>query len=161
MAKTRSRVQHRHALRLRLATRADVATLLAMMADFNRSEGISFRRPALERALLRLLRDPSVGFVGLFVESGKPIGYGVLTYGFDLEWGGRDALLTEIYVVPERRRHGLAAAGLRLLEKRAQAGGAKAVSLAVRPENAAAMSLYRREGYGGPTRLLLSKPLPR
>lgn len=159
MAKSRSRAQHHHALRLRLATRADVAPLLAMMADFNCSEGISFDRPAFERALVRLLRDPSVGFVGLFVESGKPIGYAVLSYGFDLEWGGRDALLTEIYLLPERRRRGLGAAGLRLVEKRARASGVKAVSLGVRPENAAAVSLYRRAGYGGPTRLLLSKPL--
>ncbi len=159
MAKSRSRVQYHPALRLRLATRADVATLLAMMADFNRSEGISFDRPAFKRALARLLRDPSFGFVGLFVQSGKPIGYAVLTYGFDLEWGGRDSLLTEIYLLPEWRRRGLGAAGLRLLEKRARACGAKAVSLAVRPENAAAVSLYRRAGYGGPTPLLLSKPL--
>ena len=79
--------------------------------------------------------------------------------GFDLEWGGRDALLTEIYVLRERRQRGLGAAALKLVEKRARAGGAKAVSLGVRPENAAALSLYRRAGYGGPTRLLLSKRL--
>ena len=124
MAKSRSRAQHHHALRLRLATRADVAPLLSMMADFNRSEGISFDRPAFERALVRLLRDPSVGFVGLFVESGKPIGYAVLSYGFDLEWGGRDALLTEIYLFPERRRRGLGArSGRDGVEGRRRPGG--------------------------------------
>src|SRR5260370_35222578 len=113
MAKSRSRAQHHHALRLLLATRADVAPLLAMMADFNCSEGISFDRPAFERALVRLLRDPSVGFVGLFVESGKPIGYAVLSYGFDLEWGGRAALLPGIFLLPRRGRRGSGAAGRR------------------------------------------------
>src|SRR5260370_21107476 len=141
MAKSRSRAQHHHALRLRLATRADVAPLLAMMADFNRSEGISFDRPAFERALVRLLRDPSVGFVGLFVESGKPIGYAVLTYGFDLECGGRDALLTEIYLLPEWRRRGLGAARLRLVEKRAPASGVKAAPLGALPPNPPPASL--------------------
>jgi len=51
---------------------------------------------------------------------------------------------------PERRQRGLGAAALKLVEKRARAGGAKAVSLGVRPENAAALSLYRRAGYGDP-----------
>src|SRR5712692_2964184 len=100
---SRSRSSPRTKVSLRLAAGADVAVLLAMMDDFNRSEGIAFDRVAGERALRRLVRDPSLGFVAIFFEAGEPIGYAVLTYGFDIEWGGCDALLTELYVRPERR----------------------------------------------------------
>jgi GNAT superfamily N-acetyltransferase len=35
------------------------------------------------------------------------VGYSVLTWGYDLEWNGLDAFLTELYLVPEVRGKGL------------------------------------------------------
>lgn len=128
----------------RLAYETDHAALLDLMEAFNRAERIEMRREVTGPALARLLKDPSLGCVIL---AGDHAAYAVLTWGFDLEFGGRDAFLTEIYVVPERRRGGL---GRRLLDevlRVAKQQGAGAVHLGVYPENEAAVALYRAAGF--------------
>src|SRR5689334_18136038 len=90
------------------ASLEDVPALLEMMRDFNALEGIPFEATRIEPALRRLLVAPDLGHVGRIVapEEGRTIGYFVLTWGFDLEWNGRDAFLTEIYLVAGARGHG-------------------------------------------------------
>ena len=39
-------------------------------------------------------------------------GYFVLTWGFDLEWNGRDAFLSELFLIPDARGKALGAAAL-------------------------------------------------
>src|SRR3954466_12262664 len=96
---------------LRLANQDDHAALLDLMEAFNRSEHIVMRREVTGPALARLLSDPTLGLV---IVADHRSAYAVLTWGFDLEFGGRDSFLTEIYVVPERRRDGL---GRRLIDE--------------------------------------------
>jgi ribosomal protein S18 acetylase RimI-like enzyme len=129
---------------LRLANETDHAALLDLMAAFNRSERIQMRREATAPALTRLLTDPSLGCV---IVAGDHSAYALLTWGFDLEFGGRDAFLTEIYVVPERRRGGLGRQLLDQVLRVAKQEGAGAVHLGVYPENEAAVALYRAAGF--------------
>jgi ribosomal protein S18 acetylase RimI-like enzyme len=86
------------------------------------------------------------------------LGYSILTYNYDLEWGGRDAFITELWVVPEARRSGLGQALLQTVEKHAREQACLALHLAVRPENEA-LRLYEREGFERVPRLWLTKPL--
>jgi ribosomal protein S18 acetylase RimI-like enzyme len=135
---------HDTRIMLRLADETDHAALLDLMEAFNRAEHIEMRRETTARALARLLADPTLGRV---IVAGDHSAYAVLTWGYDLEFGGRDAFLTEIYVVPERRRAGL---GRRLLDEAlrvARQEGAGAMHLGVYPENEAAVSLYRAAGF--------------
>ena len=114
------------------------------MEAFNRAEHIEMRREVTGPALTRLLADPSLGRV---IVADDHSGYAVVTWGFDLEFGGRDAFLTEIYVSPDCRRTGL---GRRLLDevlRVAKAEGAGAVHLGVYPDNHAALALYRAAGF--------------
>jgi ribosomal protein S18 acetylase RimI-like enzyme len=148
-------------LTARSAREADVPELLAMMADFNAGEGIRLDEGKLRSALLRLLADRGLGSVLLFeleptVES---LGYAVVTWGYDLEFDGRDAFLTELYLRPGMRGRGLGSAALVALEARARGAGAAALHLMVRPENAAALRLYRAGGYREPPRILMSRRL--
>ena len=129
---------------LRLANETDHRALLDLMEAFNRGERIEMRRETTGPALARLLTEPSLGCV---IVAGDHSGYAVLTWGFDLEFGGRDAFLTEIYVVPERRREGL---GRRLLDEAlrvAKQEGAGALHLGVYPQNEAAVALYGAAGF--------------
>lgn len=129
---------------LRPAGERDHAALLDLMEAFNRAERVEMRREVTAPALTRLLADPSLGRV-IVVDDCS--GYAVFTWGFDLEFGGRDAFLTEIYVIPERRRAGW---GRRLLDevlRAAKADGAGAVHLGVYPDNQAAVALYRAAGF--------------
>ena len=146
-------------LHVRRATLADLPGLLPMMVDFNRLEAIDWTFERGEGALRQLLASPELGFVGLAEEEEALRGYFVLTFGYDLEWNGRDAFLTELYLVPLARGRGF---GRRLLleaEAKAAGRGARALHLVVRPENAPALGLYLTTGFRETERRLLTKPL--
>jgi ribosomal protein S18 acetylase RimI-like enzyme len=128
------------------------------MEEFNRGENIEMNRNRTSSGLARLIADESLGRV-LIVDDGKVIGYAVLTWGFDLEFGGRDAFLTEIFVAAQTRRHGL---GRQLLDEvlaSARAAGAGAIHLGVYPHNEPALALYRSAGFGRLPRDFYSKRL--
>lgn len=148
---------------LRVALPADVARLLPMMVAFNASEGITVEPERLSRAVARLLEDPDLGRIwfihGPADDRDDPIGYAVLTFGYDLEFAGRDAFLTEIYVVPDARGAGHGRSALAAIEAAASALEARAIHLMVRSENAVARALYTSSGYEAPPRLFLSKRL--
>ena len=144
---------------LRMATSSDVPALLDLMEDFNALEQIPWSRVTCAPALARLLGDPSLGFVGWLVREEARVGYVVLTWGYDLEWSGRDAFLTEIYLVPTARGKGLGALAIAEVERVAREHGARALHLMVRPENTVAVRMYERAGYRDPGRLFLSLEL--
>jgi len=60
----------------------------------------------------------------------------VLTWGYDLEWDGCDAFLTELFLVPAARGHGHGSGALVAAEAVAREHGARALHLTVRHENA-------------------------
>jgi ribosomal protein S18 acetylase RimI-like enzyme len=142
-----------------LANLEDMPGLLDMMEDFNRIEEIAWSRAPGEEALTRLLGDDSLGVVGIFREGGGPIGYFVLTWGYDLEWNGRDAFLTELYLVSAARGQGRGRALLAMIESIAKEHGVNALHLMVRPENIPARKLYQSAGYESPPRVFLTKDL--
>ena len=146
-------------VQLRIAGEADVAALLTMMEDFNHHEAIAWDRVSGEAPLRRLMGSPELGVVAMLERGEEVLGYGVLTWGFDLEFAGRDAFLTEFYLRPETRGQGLAAAAMAELLALAGSHGAAAVHLMVRHENAPALRVYARAGFLEPGRLLLTKKL--
>jgi ribosomal protein S18 acetylase RimI-like enzyme len=146
-------------LRVRRATPADLPGLLPMMVDFNRLEAIDWTFERGEGALRKLLSSAELGFVGLAEAEEALCGYFVLTFGYDLEWNGRDAFLTELYLVPAARGCGFGRRLLAEAEAQAKARGARALHLVVRPENAPALALYLATGFRETERRLLTKPL--
>ena len=129
---------------------ADVATLLPMMDDFNAGEQIAVEATALRRALDRLLGDAGVGRVWLIRSGSDTVGYAVVTFGYDLEFAGRDAFITELYLQPSARGRGIGRIALASIEKEANALGIRAIHLMVRPDNEAAAALYASAGYRSP-----------
>lgn len=129
---------------LRLANQSDHAALLELMDAFNGGEHIVMRREVTGPALARLLSDPALGLV---IIADDRSAYAVLTWGFDLEFGGRDAFLTEVYVVPGRRRTGLGRQLIDEVLRAAKDNGADAVHLGVYADNEPAVALYRGAGF--------------
>ncbi len=146
-------------LLVRTATEADLPRLVPMMVDFNRLESIDWSFERGERSLRQLLSSPELGYVGLGEVDDATCGYFVLTFGYDLEWNGRDAFLTELYLVPGARGQGLGRALLGAAEAAAVSRGTRALHLMVRPENVTALGLYVRMGFSEPSRRFLTKPL--
>jgi GNAT superfamily N-acetyltransferase len=170
---------------LRLARLADVDRLLPMMNDFNAGEGISVEPQRLHAALAELLMDDRLGRVWLIVDERTAatgdrdaagttdptdttdatdttiLGYAVLTFGYDLEFAGRDAFLTELYLKPPARGRRLGRRALDAIEVEAVRLGIAAIHLMVRPDNQRAFALYAAAHYEEPGRTTLSKELKR
>ncbi|HEX4458345.1 MAG TPA: GNAT family N-acetyltransferase [Polyangia bacterium] len=142
----------------RIAGVEDAERLLDLMEDFNRIESIPFARATMRQALLPLLAaDNHLGRVVIADADAATIGYALVTFGYDLEYGGRDAWLTELYLVASARARG---DGKRLLDDAvavAKAAGAHAMHLQVRHENGVARAVYERAGFTVWTRLGYSK----
>ncbi len=141
------------------AVQSDVDVILTMMEDFNAHEGIVFERARFAQVLRTLLASPGLGGVLVFSVDEAIAGYAVVTFGFDLEHGGRDAFLTDLYVVGARRGAGIGEAGLAAAEEFARANGVHALHLGVRHQNRPARALYEKSGYRPLDRIVMSKPL--
>lgn len=143
---------------LRLATLADLSLLLPRTRALNAHESIAISDAELETALRGLLADGSLGGVWLIEEDGAAIGYAIVTYGYDLEFAGRDAYLTELWIDEGARGRGAGKAALALLPDELRARGVHALHLQVRPENPAAR-LYERAGFVKSPRWIMTRRL--
>ena len=142
-----------------LAGPADLDALLPLLERFSASQGIPFDATQAQAALGALLARPELGRAYRIVHAGETRGYAALTFGFSLEWGGRDAFVDEIFVEATQRGQGLGRAALRALMEEARALGVRALHLEVEAGNAAGQALYRSAGFSGSERQLLSRRL--
>lgn len=143
---------------LRRATLDDLPAILPRTRALNAHEAIVLDPAVLEAALARLLSDPGIGLVWLVERDGAAIGYAIVAYGYDLEFGGRDATLTELWIDPPDRGHGAASAALQLLAPELRAGGVGSLHLQVRPDNPA-RALYERTGFVASPRIVMTRRL--
>lgn len=109
-------------------------------------DGLSFE-PKVERAIETLLKSPHLGrFWEVVTESG-PVGYIVLTFGFDHEFGGLMGLVTDFYLVESARGSGLGSAVLTEVVETACQSGCLHLELAVLDHNDRAAQFYQRLGF--------------
>ncbi len=146
---------------LRLATDADADLLLEMMQEYYRFDGHAFDKPKAQSALLNFLRDPSFGRAWLICEQQTPVGYVVLTFGYSLEFLGRDAFLDEFYLRESHRGRGWGRQALDYVEEQARNFEIRSIHLEVVQENGFAKEFYRRRGYLDHRHSLMSKWIER
>ena len=138
----------------------DLDALLALVEQFQEFERIPYDAAAARHNLAHLLDEPLLGQVLLTELDGQPIGYAILTYGYDLEFGGMDAYLTDLFLVESERDRGIGSWLLGRVEEAAQKVGARALHLMVAPSNQRAHHVYYRAGFRASPRLFLTKLLP-
>jgi ribosomal protein S18 acetylase RimI-like enzyme len=124
------------------ATSGDLAVLLELCAEYCELDGHRFDPVDYQAGLQPLLEDDAHGMVWLVGDDG---GYAVVTWGWSLESGGRDALLDELYV--RRRGEGIGRAVLAEVVAEVRERGARRVFLETERPNAAARRFYRRAGF--------------
>ncbi|MGF1513658.1 MAG: GNAT family N-acetyltransferase [Elainellaceae cyanobacterium] len=156
----------------RRATQADVPALLGLVQAFYQESNYPFDRAKAQRSLALLIESPHFGQACLIKYGGEcpsgelfearpaaiTVGYAILTFGFSLEYGGRDAILDELYICPKSRNRGLGTAAIAYLESVCLAEGIGALHLEVERDNSAA-SLYRRLGFEAHNRDFMTKGL--
>jgi ribosomal protein S18 acetylase RimI-like enzyme len=141
------------------AVGAEQEELLVRMArDFHVEDG----HPLSERgeaALLAAARGHPLAHAWLVRERDRVVGYTVLGLGFGIEYGGPDAFVDDLYLLPEARGRGIGTAVLELLEAQARELGLAALFLVVDPLNEPAVRTYRGRGFAGTHWLLMAKRL--
>jgi GNAT superfamily N-acetyltransferase len=141
----------------RKAERADVPALLRLMRAYCTYDGIPFEEERQRRGLLVLMGAEHLGAAFLVTKEDELAGYFVLTYGFDLEFGGRVATVTELYILELYRRDGAGLRALGYAEKIARDNGAFALELQAERKNEHALAFYERAGFVRHDRIPMSK----
>ena len=136
-----------------------VEALLALVREYYDFDGIHFDDATARRGLAELLTDASLGGAWIIRRGDDAVGYFVLTYGFDLELGGRQATVTELYLRPHARRQGIGSRALTFIEEHLRQVGIGAYELHVERDNAAARAFYARMGLEPHDRIPLTKLL--
>lgn len=136
----------------------DLDVLVPLVQAFQAFERIPFDEAAARRNLGTLLEDARLGQVLLAEDGAAPaIGYAILTYGYDLEFGGMDAYLTDLFLVESQRGRGQGQWLLREAERAARDAGVQALHLMVAPHNHRAHHIYHQAGFHVSPRLFLTK----
>jgi GNAT superfamily N-acetyltransferase len=136
---------------------ADAELLVGMMREFYEHERMEFEEGAARRALGELLGDRRLGRVHLIREGAEVAGYLVLTFGFSLEFGGRDAFVDELFLRANWRGRGVGRRALEFAAEVCRGEGVRALHLEVDHVNTVAQALYRKSGFRDHDRHLLTK----
>jgi hypothetical protein len=81
------------------ATSDDIETLIVMMRDLYAHDGLAaLDESSARRALLGVISDDTFGRVFMILLENEVAGYAVLTFGYSLEFHGRDAFVDELYL---------------------------------------------------------------
>ncbi len=125
----------------------DHAALLKLVLAYNRYEKTKVNRKSLSRGLDALLRNPSQGKMWLMQCHNKPVGYALLTYNFELEYGGAEGVLRDLYVEKKYRHRGIGSLALYEIEDYCRERGMRAFQLQVPRRNKSAEAFYRKAGF--------------
>jgi diamine N-acetyltransferase len=147
------------AVSFRIATLSDASLLAAFVRKYYEFDGIAYVRNQVESGLKTLLADASLGQAWLVLSGAEPVGYVIFSYGFDIEFGGRLALITDLYLEPPYRHQGIGRRILEQVEAHCRSLGLHGLELQVETNNAAARALYKKFGFGAADRIPMSKSI--
>lgn len=135
----------------------DAATFLALMREYYAYDAHEFLEEKARQALEPLLANAVYGLAWLILDAKLVIGYAVITFGYSLEFGGRDAFLDELYLREDYRGQGIGTRIIQHVLDVCQTHGVKALHLEVMAQNTRAQELYRRLGFELRDSRLMSK----
>jgi len=125
----------------------DFGALISLVEAYYRFDSIAFDESLTGAALRRLLRNESLGRVWVVDTGTRLAGYAILTYNYDLEFGGVEALLTDMFIVPRFRRRGLGAGLVGAIRDFLRNAGVTTMELQVTRTNRRAQLFYQGLGF--------------
>lgn len=142
------------------ASSSDVDTVVLMVQDFYKFLDLKYV-DSVAPAVATLAADKQLGHIWLIKveDSGEIAGYMIATYLFDIEYGGRCAFITDLYLKDKFRGSGIGRKSLDVICEQSSKDGARAVHLEVRHGNDRAMRLYESYGFELHQKVLMTKPL--
>ena len=135
----------RHAIRA--ARTSDLRRLLPLVKAYYAFDGIAYDGKTLRTALVQLLKEKSLGRVWI-IDTGRGLaGYAVLAFSYDLEFGGREGIITDLFISARFRRKGYGARLLSMIIAYCRRTALYEIELHVTRENRAAMAFYKSFGF--------------
>jgi GNAT superfamily N-acetyltransferase len=138
---------------------ADFAELIALISAYYRHDGIRFRPGLVEPALSRLLRSPRFGRIWLMRDGDKSIGYVAFTFHYDMEFGGVQGVITDLFVRSAYRGKGLGTRAIGLIGAHCRSRGIGSMELQIVHGNQAAERFYRKMGFRKLDRGIMAREL--
>ena len=132
---------------LRLACADDRDAVIELVRQYHAFDDVPFDEARTASAIAPLLNHEDAGRIWLVEIGGATVGYIALCLGYSIEFGGRDAFVDEMYLIPEWRCKGVGKVVLREIVNRARELGARALHLEVARGNEHARRLYAASGF--------------
>jgi ribosomal protein S18 acetylase RimI-like enzyme len=139
------------------ASVSDLEKLTELMRRYYQADGLRFDHDRALAAFQELLCHSEFGRVWMIETGGDTAGYVVLCYGFSMEYGGRDAILDDLYLEQAYRGQGIGKLALKYVEEHCEKAGICAIHLEVSRSNTIAQELYRKAGFVDHDHYLLTK----
>jgi diamine N-acetyltransferase len=146
---------------MRAAKPDDVEQALQFVNEYYAYDGIDFNTARVRTGLLQLLENPTLGQFWFVQDQDQAVGHVVLTYGFDLEFGGRTATVTEIFLCESHRGRGFGHAIFEFLDDHCARQNVLVLELQAEHENLRAQGFYRQLGFHAHDRIPFSRPVSR
>ena len=132
---------------LRIAEENDLDQVLTYVRAYHEFEGIAHSAVNTASAIRPLLGINTLGRVWLIHLGSQSIGHIVICFGYSIEFCGRDAVVDEMFILPEHRGKGFGKAVLALVKSEAALLDVKALHLEVAHSNESAQSMYKSAGF--------------
>lgn len=140
-----------------LASVLAIEMLIQLMGEFYAYEALLFDEQAARSALQLILGNDAYGRVYVIRIDEAIAGYLAITFGFSLEYGGRDAILDGIYLRAAYRGRGIGTQSLQFAETICREQGIQALHLEAERKNIPAQAFYRNAGFVDHNRVLFTK----
>ena len=134
-------------LSFKLADNSCLGKLLTLIREYYVYDGHEFSESRVQGALKEIFNNSTLGKVWLIAWSDEVIGYLILTFGFSVEFGGRDSFVDEFYIREAYRGKGFGRKAMEFAEETARKLGVKAVHLEVNRDNINSQEVYRKLGF--------------
>jgi GNAT superfamily N-acetyltransferase len=139
------------------ATVADLQPLQRLIRKYYEFDGILYREQEVAAGLKVLLNNDTVGRAWLVRHRATAVGYAILTFGFDLEFGGHQATMTDLYLEPEYRGKGAGRKLVGHVQEFCRKAGVCALELQAERHNSHAIAFYKSCGFELHDRVPMSK----
>ena len=135
----------------------DIITLLKFIKDFYGMSSYTFREKEVGESVRNLIKNINLGRIWIIEFDSKSAGYIILTFGYSIEYKGRDAFIDELYIEEEFRGIGIGRETMDFVIKESEKLGIKAVHLEVERNNDAAKNLYGKYDFKDNGRTLMTR----
>lgn len=138
------------------ATNSDRNLLLTLTKEFYQIEHLTYNVEVLNKCFDEIFTNDNLAIIWIIYANLEPAGYLVLTFGYSLEFHGRDALIDEFYIRENYRNQGIGKQTLEFVQTTCQNLAIKAVHLEVDHKNTRAKTIYQKAGFVEHDRYLMT-----